>query len=156
MKNIDEKNSNLVHTYIENFQHTSHCSVLYLSVNNSKEYSQYDINIKGIFVPSKQSVLLKKDITNYTVAKNNIRFSLVSIYVFLKEVFKNDINSINLIFSMFDENLKIYENEKFTSMLKENYKYIITKDIDGTILQDEVDETLIDLLILRIIDEFSL
>jgi len=30
------------------------------------------------------------------------------------------------------------------------------KNIDGTILQDKVDDSLIDLLILRIIDEFAL
>jgi len=146
MKNLDKETSNKINTYITEFQQRTHSTVLYLTKSGSKLYGtdteNSDLDIKGIFVPSKQSILLKRDLdhyvrdTNNTKVKNSkddIDFTLISIHKFFSLLSKSETGAVDILFSMWSENAIIFENKQFTDTIKENYRYFLNKDMKSFI-----------------------
>ncbi len=141
---ISDKQNSTIEKFIENFSNETHGTVVYLSVSGSKLYGtddEYsDLDIKGIFVPSKQSILLKKDLDHYVNNNSDVKntsddidITLHSVHTFLNNLAKSETGAIDILFSMFNEDNIIYENPIFTKLLKDNYKHLLNRNMKSFI-----------------------
>ena len=96
--------------------------VIYLTLTGSKLFGlnteSSDTDIKGIFIPSKEDLLLQqvKDTYSFSTGSNNtkntnkdIDLCLFSIHHFLKNLEKGETNSIDIFFSMYRTDTIILE-----------------------------------------------
>ena len=136
----------VVKQYIAEFEEKYKCKVLYVTLSGSKLYGtdtpNSDMDFKGIFVPTKEQVLLKQDIDHYVRDTNNskekntkddIDFSLHSLYKFFNLLEKSETGSIDVLFSMFREDTIIYQDKDFVNLMKENYKHFLNKNMSAFI-----------------------
>jgi len=146
MKNLDKETSNKIQGYIEDFEQRTYATVLYLTKSGSKLYGtdneNSDLDIKGLFIPSKQSILLKKDLGHYVRDTNNskvkntkddIDMTLHSIHSFFNHLSKSETGAVDILFSIFSKDTIIYENKEFTDILRENYKYFLNRNMKSFI-----------------------
>lgn len=93
-----------------------------------------DIDYKGIFLPSKDSLLLDDSTqfldlsTNKSNSKNtseDIDFTLQSVQKWFKDLCKGETGALDLLFSMWTSSVT-YVNEDFLTFVKSNYKYFLT------------------------------
>lgn len=128
----------------EEFEEKTGHKVVYLTMSGSKLYGtdtpKSDLDIKGIFIPTRRSVLLKRDMTSYTKDTNNtkekntaddIDFSLHSIYAFFNQLEKSETGAVDVMWSMFAKDIK----SKELIEIEDNYsiheiKKVITKGED--------------------------
>lgn len=133
---------NKINKIIEDFENNTGHTVLYVTISGSKLYGtnseSSDTDYKGIFLPSKESVLLKTDKDTYSENTNNskeknssedIDFTLHSVYQFFNLLKKSETGSVDMLFSMFREDTIVYENKYFTNLMKNNYKSFLNKDM---------------------------
>lgn len=104
-----------------------------MTLSGSKLYGtnteNSDTDIKGIFIPDMDEVLLGKDPSNITFttgndneknSKDDIDFSLVNIRTFFNQLKKSETGAVDIFFSMYSEDTIIFEDKGFTETLKEN------------------------------------
>lgn len=127
---------------IKEFEENTGHRVVYITLSGSKLYGTdsptSDSDYKGIFIPSKRSVLLKtdKDVysfdTNNTKEKNtkdDIDITFHSIYQFLNLLKKSETGSIDMLFSMFREDTIVLQDTNFIKLMKLTYEFIINKNM---------------------------
>jgi len=120
---------------IQQFQTQYNYKIVYITQYGSKLFGTDNINsdtdYKGIFIPSARDVLLKKDIEhyNYTSGENNskngkedVDLQLYSIYKWFNLLKKGETGALDLLFSLFREDTQVYNDEGFTSVMKQNYQ----------------------------------
>jgi hypothetical protein len=142
---MENKISNTIQTYIEEFEQKTRARVIYVTVSGSKLYGtdneNSDTDLKGIFIPSVHSVMVKEDLSSYTRDTNNtkernsaddIDFTLHSIYSFLGQLSKSETGAVDLLFSMFSEHNIKYSTEE-SDIIKENYKYFLNSNMKSFI-----------------------
>ena len=123
-----------INKVIKEFQTQYNYKIVYITQYGSKLFGTDNVNsdtdYKGIFIPSARDVLLKKDIEhyNYTSGENNskngkedVDLQLYSIYKWFNLLKKGETGALDLLFSLFREDTQVYNDEAFTSIMKENY-----------------------------------
>jgi predicted nucleotidyltransferase len=98
-----------------------------------------DTDLKGIFIPSKDS---KKDLSSYVKDTNNskvknsaedIDFTLHSIYSFFNQLQKSETGSIDVLFSMFRDDTIVFQDEEIVTNIKDNYKIFLNSNMKSFI-----------------------
>jgi len=133
-----ELNENVKET-IRNFEKENNVIVVYVTEFGSKLYGtnneNSDTDYKGIFIPSVESVLLKKDLEHWTSNTNNtnqknsntdVDLHLVSIHNFFQLLKKGETGAIDLLFSMWSDS-SVYDDKSFTDLMKGNYKSFLNR-----------------------------
>lgn len=114
---------------------THYGSILYGTNSESS-----DIDIKGIFIPTMNDVILKLDPDHYTKNTNNsneknsnddIDCQLFSIYKFFDLLEKGETGSIDILFSMFRNDTIIYSDPKFQEIMIRNYYMMLHKKLNA-------------------------
>jgi len=118
--------------------------LVFLAKTGSKLYGtnneKSDTDYKGVFIPSKESILLKQDISSYVSntseeknSSTDIDISLGSIYSFFSQLSKSETGATDLLFSMFSEENVIFEDKEFTKLIKDNYRVFLNKNMKSFI-----------------------
>lgn len=131
---------------IEDFESTYNCKVVYITMFGSKLFGtdnpNSDTDYKGIFIPSRRDVLLKRDIDHYNFnsndnntrnSKEDIDLQLFSIYKFFHLLKKGETGVMDMLFSMFREDTQIYNDTTFTDSIKENCKRFYNRNLHSFI-----------------------
>lgn len=105
--------------------------VLYLTMSGSKLYGTdsetSDVDLKGIFLPSREDVLLKKDPEHWTRNTNNtnqknsaddVDCQLFSVYKFFNLLEKGETGAVDLLFSVWREDTQLFADEAFVNSMK--------------------------------------
>ncbi len=124
----------MIDKIIQEFQTQYNYKIVYITQYGSKLFGtdneNSDTDYKGIFIPSRRDVLLKKDIEhyNYTSGENHskngkedVDLQLYSIYKWFKLLKKGETGALDLLFSLFREETQVYNDEAFTLLMKQNY-----------------------------------
>lgn len=114
--------------------------VLYLAKSGSHLYGtadgNSDLDYKGIFLPSKESLLLKQDIqhikldtnnSNTANSKDDIDCHLDSFHKWLSLLAKGETNAIDTLFSMWTDS-HVYKCPVFVATIKHHYLQLITRN----------------------------
>ena len=124
---------NTIASIITTFEKGHNAKVVYITMYGSKLFGtdnpNSDTDYKGIFVPSKRDVLLKRDIEHYnyntnTEGKNtqeDVDLQLYSIYKWFTLLKKGETGALDLLFSLFRTDTQVYNDAAFTSIIMENY-----------------------------------
>ena len=131
---------------INNFEEKHNCKVVYVTQYGSKLYGtdnpNSDTDYKGIFIPNKNDVLLKRDIEHFNFnsndensknSKDDIDLQLFSIYKFFNLLKKGETGAMDILFSMFREDTQVYNDKEFTSIMMENYKKFYNRNLHSFI-----------------------
>ncbi len=130
---------------LKSFENEHHVKVVYVTIYGSKLFgtdnANSDTDYKGIFIPSKKDVLLKRDIEHYnyntnTQAKNekdDIDLQLYSIYKWFNLLKKGETGALDLLFSLFREDTQIYNDTSFTSIVMDNYARFYNRNLHSFI-----------------------
>ncbi len=114
--------------------------ILYMSYAGSRLYGtnneNSDTDMKFIFVPKIEDVLLKKYIDHIKVGidtkEKNTKYDVdldgVSIHKFFELLRKGETGAIDILFSMFSLSV-MFEDKTFTEAIKENYKGFLNKKL---------------------------
>lgn len=132
--------------YIKQFEKETGAKVVYLSKTGSRLYGtdtlESDTDYKGVFVPSKESVLMKTDLSSYSNNSNNTKikntskdvdFVLHNIYDFFNHLSKSETGSVDLLFSMFRKDTIYLEDKVFTEFMRKNYTLFLNKNMKSFI-----------------------
>ena len=135
-----------VEGYIREFTAMYPAQVVYLAYSGSRLYGTYtptsDYDVKGIFIPSAESLKLKTDIPHYTRTtgdshssngEDDIDFTLISIHNFIAQLSKSETGAIEILYSMFSPEAIIFQNKDFTSIMKDHRLIFQTKEISSFI-----------------------
>lgn len=120
--------------------------IVYLTVSGSKLYGTdtptSDLDVRGIFIPTLRSVLLKQDENHYVHDTNNskekntsedVDLTVHSIYSFFNQLAKSETGGIDTLFSVFGDGNIIYEDKAFTDVIRANYKRFLNKNMSSFI-----------------------
>jgi predicted nucleotidyltransferase len=131
-----------IEQFIEEFEKRHNYRVVYVTQYGSKLYGTDNVNsdtdYKGIYIPNRDSVLLKKDIEHYNFNSNNsntknskddIDMQLFSIYKWFTLLKKGETGAMDILFSLFREDSQVYADEKFTTIIKENYRRFYNRNL---------------------------
>ena len=131
-----------IEQFIKDFEKQYNYKVIYITKYGSKLYGtdnpNSDTDYKGLFIPSKESVLLKKDIEHYNFNSNNtntknskddIDLQLFSIYKWFSLLKKGETGAIDILFSLFREDTQVFNDPKYTLVLKENYRRFYNRNL---------------------------
>ena len=130
---------------IEEFETQYNAKIVYITMYGSKLFGTDNVNsdtdYKGIFIPSREDVLLKRDIEHYnyntnTESKNgkeDVDLQLYSIYKWFTLLKKGETGALDLLFSCFREDTQIYRDEVFLNVMKENYEKFYNKNLHSFI-----------------------
>ena len=113
--------------------------ILYISFFGSKLYGtdteKSDTDLKGIFLPSKDSCFMLNAVKQYTSeskegqnTKDNIDITLYSVQYFLELLATGDTGALDLFFSIYSNKTIIHQEPEFIELLKINKPYLITKN----------------------------
>jgi len=135
-----------INEVIKKFEKTTGSRVLYVTKSGSKLYGtdnpNSDTDYKGIFLPSKQSLILNNSSSSFSSNSNNtmeknsnedIDFTLHSLHDFFNHIQKSETGAVDLLFSMFREDTIVYEDKIFTSMIKDNYSSFLNTHMSSFI-----------------------
>lgn len=113
--------------------------IIYLTHTGSKlfglETQNSDTDVKGIFIPSLEDLLLKKEVHDISMnssennkinSRDDLDMSFVSIYKFLEGLKTANPDSVDLMFSMFSDK-KIIETREAT-VISENFEVLINNN----------------------------
>lgn len=141
-----EREKLMVQSYIQDFEKRTECKVLFVTKSGSKLYGTdnelSDTDYKGIFTPTKNQVLLKKDIEHFVRNSNSskeknlstdVDFSLQSIFQFFNLLSKSETGSVDMLFSMFRDDTIMFADESFIKDIKENYKHFLNRNMKSFI-----------------------
>ena len=131
-----------IEQFIKNFENQYNYRVVYVTQYGSKLYGtdnpNSDTDYKGIFIPNRDSVLLKKDIEHYNFnsndnntknSKDDIDLQLFSIYKWFTLLKKGETGAMDILFSLFREDSQVYVDAEFAKVIKENYKRFYNKNL---------------------------
>jgi predicted nucleotidyltransferase len=131
-----------IEEFIKNFENQYNYRVVYVTQYGSKLYGtdnpNSDTDYKGIFIPNRDSVLLKKDIEHYNFnsndnntknSKDDIDLQLFSIYKWFTLLKKGETGAMDILFSFFREDSQVYVDPEFAKVMKENYKRFYNKNL---------------------------
>jgi hypothetical protein len=131
---------------ITNFEKTHNCRVVYITKYGSKLYGtdnpNSDTDYKGIFIPNKEDVLLKRDLEHFNFnsndnntknGKDDVDLQLFSIYKFFKLLKKGETGVMDILFSMFREDTQVYNDRTFTEVIMQNYKKFYNRNLHSFI-----------------------
>ncbi len=130
---------------IDNFEAEYRARIVYITIYGSKLFgtdnANSDTDYKGIFIPSREDVLLKKDIEHFnyntnTKEKNDkedVDVQLYSIYKWFNLLKKGETGALDLLFSCFREDTQLYRDEVFLNVIKENYQRFYNKNLHSFI-----------------------
>jgi len=130
---------------VDEFEVEYNAKIVYITMYGSKLFgtdnANSDTDYKGIFIPAKDDVLLKRDIEHYnyntnTDSKNekeDIDLQLYSIYKWFNLLKKGETGALDLLFSLFREDTQIYRDSYFTNVMKENYQRFYNKNLHSFI-----------------------
>jgi len=131
---------------IKNIEDDFGIKVLYLTLSGSKLYvtatPNSDTNYKGIFIPTIEQIILSKapnvitrntNNSNEKNSKDDIDFTLYNITEFFNHLKKSEIGAIDILFSMFNKDNIVFENEEFTKLMKENYELFLNENVKSFI-----------------------
>lgn len=131
---------------INNFEEKYNTKVVYVTKYGSKLYGtdnpNSDTDYKGIFIPSKNDVLLKRDLEHYNFnsndensknGKDDIDLQLFSVYKFFNLLKKGETGAMDILFSMFREDTQVHNDQAFTSVIMENYKKFYNRNLHSFI-----------------------
>jgi hypothetical protein len=116
-------------------------TVLYCSEVGSKlfgtNHAESDSDYRFIYMPNYESLIQQTALssikignqTNVKNTKNDIDFDGWSIQHWFNLLRKGETNSLNILFSMFKEDSILFEDKTFTSIIKKNYKKLLTKNM---------------------------
>lgn len=91
-----------------------------------------------MFIPSKESVLLKKDIEHYNFnsndsntknSKDDIDLQLFSIYKWFSLLKKGETGAMDILFSLFREDTQVFNDSQFTSVIMQNYRRFYNRNL---------------------------
>ena len=127
---------------IKDFENKYNYNVVYITKYGSKLYGtdneNSDTDYKGIYIPNKRSVLLKKDMEHYNFnsndnntknSKDDIDLQLFSIYKWFNLLKKGETGAMDILFSLFREDTQVYNDKEFTSIILENYRKFYNKNL---------------------------
>lgn len=139
MKKIDITNT------ILGFEQEHNVKVVYLIKSGSQLYGTNteasDTDYLGLFVPSKESVMLKEDPDHLVIttgkansknASTDIDVQLWSIYKFLNLVKKGETGALDLLFSfkgLNKDEIQVINHKKYTDVFLENFQQYLSKDL---------------------------
>jgi predicted nucleotidyltransferase len=139
-------NNETIKNLIKKFETKEDCNVVYITQYGSKLYGtdnpNSDTDYKGVFIPSKKDVLLKRDLEHYNFNSNNdnkknskddIDLQLFSIYKFFHLLKKGETGAMDILFSMFREETQFYNNREFTTIIVKNYKKFYNRNLHSFI-----------------------
>jgi len=131
---------------ITNFEKKHNCRVVYITKYGSKLYGtdnpNSDTDYKGIFIPNKEDVLLKRDLEHFNFnsndnntknGKDDIDLQLFSIYKFFNLLKKGETGAMDILFSMFREDTQVYNDRTFTEVIMQNYKKFYNRNLHSFI-----------------------
>ena len=130
---------------IHEFEEKYHAKVLYITIYGSKLFGtdnvDSDTDYKGLFIPSKKDVLLKRDIEHYNYNSNNVSknskddvdLQLYSIYKFFNLLKKGETGALDILFSFFREDTQVYSEMYFLGLIKKNYAKFYNKNLHSFI-----------------------
>ena len=131
---------------INNFEKKHNTKVVYVTKYGSKLYGTDNANshtdYKGIFIPSREDVLLKRDLEHFNFnsndentknGKDDIDLQLFSVYKFFNLLKKGETGAMDILFSMFREDTQVYNDKAFTSVVMENYKKFYNRNLHSFI-----------------------
>lgn len=126
---------------LKNIEKKYNIKILYVSLYGSHLFGTNDafsdIDYKGIYVASKEDILLKRDLdfinqsTNKSNTKNShedVDFHLDSLHTWLHLLKKGETGAIDLLFSLWDESSSVYVDADFKDFIKNNYLKLISKN----------------------------
>jgi len=135
---------NFLEQTLTHFENTTNARVIYLTKSGSKLYGtdhkDSDTDFVGLFIPSIEDVLLKKDIphfkndTNNSKEKNSkddIDFILYNVHTFFNNLKNSETGAVDLLFSMFAEEQEIVTEE--SNLIKDNYEIFLNKNMKAFI-----------------------
>ncbi|MBU1668931.1 nucleotidyltransferase domain-containing protein [bacterium] len=135
-----------IKTLIKNFEQQHNCRVVYITKFGSKLYGtdnpNSDTDYKGIFIPSRKDILLKRDIEHFNFnsndnntrnSKEDIDLQLFSIYKFFHLLKKGETGAMDILFSMFRQDTQIYSDQKFTQIIMNNYTKFYNRNLHSFI-----------------------
>lgn len=135
----------MIQEAIEVFQKAHRAKVVYITIYGSKlfgtDHPNSDTDYKGIFIPHREDVLLKRDIEHYTYTTNtqdknqkqDIDLQLYSIYKWFNLLKKGETGALDLLFSLFREDTQIFNDPRFTTQIKENYQRFYNRHLHSFI-----------------------
>ena len=135
----------IIKEIIGNFEETYNAKIVYITMYGSKLFGTDNVNsdtdYKGIFIPSSEDVLLKRDIEHYNYntnsesknGKEDVDLQLYSIYKWFNLLKKGETGALDLLFSCFREDTQIYSDEAFLNVIKENYQKFYNKNLHSFI-----------------------
>jgi Cu/Ag efflux protein CusF len=131
---------------ITDFETEYNCHVIYITKFGSKLFGtdnpNSDTDYKGIFISSRRDILLKRDIEHYNFnsndnntrnSKEDVDLQLFSIYKFFHLLKKGETGAMDMLFSIFREDTQIYNDTKFTEIIKRNYKRFYNRNLHSFI-----------------------
>jgi hypothetical protein len=132
--------------YVKEFEEKTGASVIYITKSGSKLYGTdnefSDTDFKGLFIPSKESVLLKQDINSYTRDTNtkkeknsteDIDFTIHSLYAFFNQLSKSETGAVDVLFSMFREDTIMFQDKEIIDKIRKEYKVFLNKNMKSFI-----------------------
>jgi len=133
-------NTEKIITKTNNLLKENNGKIIYLTLTGSHLFGlnnpNSDIDIKGLYMPSVNDTKIYKpefiDLsTNNSDSKNtkdDFDIDLMSIYKFFNLLKVGDTNAYDMLFSMFSTHNILFEDEKIISILRNNYKDLISSN----------------------------
>jgi len=131
--------------YITQLERKHNITVVYLTKSGSTLYGtngpDSDVDYKGIFIPNKQDVLLKRDIPYVTYTTGNkdskntaddIDIHLDSIHTFTRLTAKGETGALDLLFSMFTDKV-VLQRLDFVMAVTDNYTKFYGRNLQAFI-----------------------
>ncbi len=130
---------------IKEFEEENSAKIVYITLFGSKLFGtdnpNSDTDYKGIFIPSKREVLLKRDIEHYNYnsntngknEKDDVDLQLYSIYKWFNLLKKGETGALDILFSLFREDTQVYNDKAFTSQMMQHYKRFYNRNLHSFI-----------------------
>ena len=126
---------------LKNIENKYDVKVIYCSEVGSKlfgtNHAESDSDFRFLFMPSYESLITETSFssikigeqTNVKNTKDDIDFDGWSVQHWFNLLKKGETNALNILFSMFKPNSILFQDENFTSIIKKNYKKLLTKNM---------------------------
>ncbi|MEA3492726.1 MAG: nucleotidyltransferase domain-containing protein [Campylobacterota bacterium] len=137
---------NSLSTIIQEFEEQYGYRIVYITQYGSKLYGtdnpNSDRDYKGIFIPSRRDLLLKRDIEHYNHnsnssntknSKEDIDLQLYSIYKWFALLKKGETGALDILFSLYREDTQIVNDREFTQMMMQNHHRFYNRNLHSFI-----------------------
>lgn len=123
---------------ITKFEVSKGVKVAFLAYSGSHlhgtNHENSDLDIVGFFIPSIESLILKKEIKDIELTPNqNIEIKLFNIYSLLEKLDSCDSIAVDMLFTMLQQEFIIKEEKKIIDFFRENIDLFFTKNYLGLV-----------------------